>query len=392
MAVLAECPQCHRIQSLKNKKCARCEGDLTKPKKAGKVPYWIAYRLPGGKQRRELIGKSIEEAKDADGKRRVQKREKRIFEILPEATMTFRQLSKWYLDTRRDEGLRSFVHIEGDLNNFCAVYGDKVVADIKLEDIEKYQTIRRRQGRAPATVDQELTNVKTMMRRAEDNDLIGSHVLKPFRRVKRLLKKGANVRTRTITVEEYQGLLQVAPVHLKALLIVGFNTGMRLGEIRGLRWPMIDRAKGFIRLAGDTTKEGRPKSIPINHHVQAVLDRQPRAIGHDFVFIYRGAPFSSTGAVCQSLKTACNTVGITYGFRKADGATFHSIRKSVKTLMVEAGVDQAYRDTILGHSLKGMDAHYIMPSDEALRAAMDRYTAFVDGRTEEQKKKVAGKS
>jgi len=392
MAVLAECPQCHRIQSLKNKKCARCEGDLAKPKKAGKVPYWIAYRLPGGKQRRELIGKSIEEAKDADGKRRVQKREKRIFEILPEATMTFKQLAKWYLDTRRDDGLRSFVDIEDDLDNFNAVYGDKVVADIKLEDLEKYQNIRRRQGRAPSTVDQEIVNVKAMMNSAFDHDLIGGHILKPFRRVKKLLKKGGNVRTRTITLDEYKQLVQAAPAYLRGMLIVGFNTGMRLGEIRGLRWPMIDRAKGFIRLAGDTTKEGRPKSIPINHHVQAVFDRQPRAIGHDYCFIYHDKPIRSTGGIRKSLKTSCTAAKIAFGRKEVDGVTFHDIRRTVKTLMLEAGVDKAYRDTILGHSLKGMDAVYIQPSDEALRAAMDRYTAFVDGRMEEQKKQVAGKS
>src|SRR4030042_3580862 len=96
MAVLAECPGCHKKQAVKNKLCT-CREDLVKAKRSNKVRYWISYRLPGGKQTREYVGLSIEEARDADGKRKVQKRENRIFEILPQATMTFQELSDWYM-------------------------------------------------------------------------------------------------------------------------------------------------------------------------------------------------------------------------------------------------------------------------------------------------------
>jgi hypothetical protein len=58
---------------------------------------------------------------------------------------------------------------------------------------------------------------------------------------------------------------------------------------------------------------------------------------------------------------------------------FHDIRRTVKTNMLLAGVDRPHRDSILGHSLKGMDAHYIVPSDESLTKAMDRYTNWLDG-------------
>ena len=95
MAVLAECPICHKKQGAKNKLCA-CGEDLDKAKRSKRVRYWIKYRLPGGKQRKEAVGYSVEEARDADGKRRVQKREKRIFDIKPEAKMTFKQLGEWY--------------------------------------------------------------------------------------------------------------------------------------------------------------------------------------------------------------------------------------------------------------------------------------------------------
>jgi len=386
MAVFVEC-KCHRVQSLRNKKCPVCGRDLSKMKKGGRAVYWIAYRLPGGKQRREVIGKSIEEARDADGKRRVQKREHRIFDILPEAEMTFKELAKWYLEARVEDGLKSIGDVEDDLNNFNAAFGDQIVGDLRLEDLVKYQGIRRKQGRAPATIDQELTNVKTMMNRAFNNDKISIHVLKPFLKVKKMLKAGANIRRRIITLDEYERLLQAAPPHLKGVITMAFNTGMRLGEILKLRWPQVDRKEMFIRLGGESTKEGRPKSIPITRHVAVVLAGQIRAINSDQVFLYGGKPIRSKCGIRRSMETACKGAGIAFGRKANGGITFHDIRRTVKTLMVEAGIDKAYRDTILGHSLRGMDARYIVPSDEALRVAMERYTAFMDAQIEEMKAK-----
>lgn len=93
MAILSECPLCRRKQSIRNKSCI-CGNELDRAKRSKKVKYWINYRLPGGKQRREFVGFSVEEARDAEGKRRSQKRENRIFDMLPESKMTFNELVK----------------------------------------------------------------------------------------------------------------------------------------------------------------------------------------------------------------------------------------------------------------------------------------------------------
>ena len=46
--------------------------------------------------------------------------------------------------------------------------------------------------------------------------------------------------------------------------------------------------------------------------------------------------------------------------------------------MLSAGVDKVYRDTILGHSLHGMDVHYISPSEDKLHRAVGIYTVWLD--------------
>jgi len=62
-----------------------------------------------------------------------------------------------------------------------------------------------------------------------------------------------------------------------------------------------------------------------------------------------------------------------------NGITFHDLRRTVKTNMLNAGVDKVHRDIILGHSLHGMDVHYMSPSEDDLHRAMARYTDWLDG-------------
>ena len=85
MAILAECPICHRKQATRNKVC-KCGENLDKAKNSRRVKYWIQYRLPDGKQKKESLAKfkdlneySIDDARKAEAQRTVQKTEGRIF-------------------------------------------------------------------------------------------------------------------------------------------------------------------------------------------------------------------------------------------------------------------------------------------------------------------------
>ena len=74
------------MQSVKNKRC-KCGKDMDKAKRCKRIKYWISYRLPGGKQKREpvkgegLNPYSIEDARKVHSKRVVQKAENKILDI-----------------------------------------------------------------------------------------------------------------------------------------------------------------------------------------------------------------------------------------------------------------------------------------------------------------------
>ena len=68
----------------------------------------------------------------------------------------------------------------------------------------------------------------------------------------------------------------------------------------------------------------------------------------------------------------------TYGRDKDNGFVFHDLRTTVKTNLLMAGVDKVLRDTLLGHTIMGMDTYYIKPSEDDLRGAIAKYTQWID--------------
>jgi integrase len=390
MAILAVCPACYRQQKVANKRCAACGLSMDKFKKAGKAKYWVTARDQDGKQIRKSVGSfeglkatSIADARKAENKVKAQKTEKRpLFNLAPGADVTFEKLSTWYRSLKEVKELKSFDRIELILANFNAVNGKLFVNDVNLSDLTDYQDKRLENGRSPRTVDYEISVVKTMVTRAYNHQKIDGKPVLTFKNVKRKLKSGKNARKQTLSCGDYLDLISCCPQHLRSIVITAFHTGMRLGELLGLRWPHVDRKAAMIRLPAELVKTDNPRRIPINHHVEKVLAALLRSITHitnDYVFMYRG---THVACIKKSFISACESAGIVYGQKVDGGMTFHDIRRTVKTNMLAAGMDKTYRDLIIGHELTGMDHNYIVPPDDQLTIAMDKYTSWVDSELE----------
>lgn len=311
MTILAECPFCRKRQSVRNKQCD-CGADLDKLKRGQKVKYWISYRLPGGKQRREPVSGenlnpySIESAREMHSKRVVQKKEKRIFDIKPDAKMTFHELTEWYLGLEKVKALSSFWRVKIALDKFNSVFGDWVVGRVRPADLENYQQMRKDEGLADATIDQEVGAAKTMIIKGFDNDMVGGDTLRVFKSVKKLRKLNGNARDRVLSRTEFEDLREHAPRHLKPMLATAYFTGMREGEILNLTWDRVDLKARVIRLQAEDTKDREPRDIPICDELWKILETLPRGIRTAHVFLYKGNPVTRY--------PQCSTKGV-YGCR-----------------------------------------------------------------------------
>lgn len=384
MAILAECPVCRRKQGQKNDHCLSCGKDLEKAKRSQSVRYWISYYLPDGKQRRELVGTSIKEARQAEGKRMGQKKENRFsWDMLAGTDITFNGLADWYLNLEKVKNLRSYPSVYCRIQNFNQVHGHKLLMDIKLEDLENYQEIRSRQDIGNTTIDNELGQVKTVIIKAWKNDMVSGKILKTFKSIEGRATKEERSRDRVLTLAEYLSLIQNASKQERCKMILAMHTGMRPGEIKGLRWNFIDRKTGFIELPAGYTKEQATRIIPINHHVQDALDELGKVRHITHVFPYGGRTPGKYRGPSPAFRTACEKAKVPYGKKKPNGIIAHDFRRTFKTNCVSAGIDPAWRNALLGHSQEGMDSHYIKPSKEDLQKAAEKYTSWFDRKVSE---------
>ena len=373
MAILAECPVCHKKQSASNRLCD-CGEDLVKTKKSKRVHYWINYRLPGGKQKRESVGFSIEEAKDAEGKRRSQKRENRIFDIKPDAKMSFNELTKWYLDLEKVKSRAYYPTLTINLNSFNDEFGDMVVDQIKPIDLENYQAKRKKADYADSYIDQAIGAAKAMVTKAFYNDLVGERTLKKFKMVEKLLKENANARNRILHPDEYNKLMAHLPAHAKPVITMAFHTGMRIGEILPLTWDKVDLKKRIISLEAKDTKDKEPRIIDIDNGLYEMLRDIPLAIHDNHVFLYKGKPMRR---ILRSLKTACTKAGIIYGRFEKGGFICHDLRHTFVTYARKAGVAQSVIMKTTGHSTTAMFHRYNTVDNEDTRNGINQFEDYV---------------
>ncbi len=378
MAILAECPICHKKQNASNRLCA-CGENMVTAKKSKRVRFWINYRLPGGKQKRESVGFSIEKARDAEGKRRGQKRENRLFDIKPDSKMSFNELTGWYLKLERVKQLARYPILTINLNSFNAVFGEMIISQLKPVDLENYQARRKAEGQADSYVDQQISMARAMINKAFDNDIVGGDVVKVFKRVRKLLKGDSNARKRVLSAGEFDSLMKALPFHTRAIVATGYYAGMRKGEVINLTWDKVDMKSRIIALDAVDTKDREARRIPICDALNKILEKIPKAI-HDEaihknrVFLFKGKPIKD---IRTALRRACRDADIPYGRGVKDGFVFHDTRHCFNTNMRKSGVPESVIMKITGHSTREMFLRYDTVDGADTRKAVDQMEGFL---------------
>jgi integrase len=223
----------------------------------------------------------------------------------------------------------------------------------------KSKTLHKR-DRSPATVNRELQVLSKVFSMAYDNGLVETN---PMRRAHKL--REAPARERYLTDEEEKRLFAVLVgrrAHIRPIVVVALQTGMRQGEILGLRWEHVDFDRKTIYVAH--TKTGRPRRIPMSKPVEVELrSLKQDASSDEPVFSY-----SRTGLKLTTFRHAwdgaCKQAGIS-GFR------FHDLRHTFATRLRAKGVHEMDIMTLLGHTTLQMTSRYTHAMPQNLRTAVD---------------------
>jgi integrase len=135
------------------------------------------------------------------------------------------------------------------------------------------------------------------------------------------------------------------PLYLPFHLAV--NTGMRRGEVFGLRWDDLDMMKNRIlvqRSYSGITKSGKSRFVPISSALEKILVAQTFGKSYNRSKGKRsGSLVKSTFDPNPSLKKACRLAGV-------KEITFHGLRHTFATLALDAGRSPLLVSKVLGHS------------------------------------------
>ena len=236
--------------------------------------------------------------------------------------------------------------------------GDMAVHKVATDTLEVYRSKREDESAASSTIDLEVSLLRSMYRKAWKSRKIKAETIP----AEFSILDEHNPR-RTITEDEYKRLLDAAPLDYRDVLIAGFETAMRSGEICTLTASQVylgvrhisGQVVDYISLGIFDTKNRTERTIPVSAELKEVLLRRLEGLsGDDLVFTREGLPFTNSN-IANRFKRACRKAEIPHGDKllgskgERIGLVFHSLRHSRISLWVQAGFSDELIRRASGH-------------------------------------------
>jgi integrase len=267
-------------------------------------------------------------------------------------------------------------------------FGEKPVTDVTTARIEALATAMLKDGRAPKTVRNVLTFLHSIFEEALDRGLIRENPVRRATRPGRRRTGDAKADLQFLSVEELEAVLRAIPNEtvtrtpapsrrgrgrggsapppppdvlgpvLRVVVLTAAMTGLRQGELLGLRWRDVDWAVQRIRVRntfvrGEHSGEGKSelstrRSVPMTDRLARELDgwsqRTIYRSDDDLVFAHpqTGNPLDRS-KVTKRFKQACRDGGVRV-------IRFHDLRHTFATRLAASGQPMRTIQEFLGHA------------------------------------------
>ncbi len=328
--------------------------------KRGRV-WWVDYF----DQNRERIQESSRSTnrRDAESLLNIRKSEILRGVFRRPVKIAFGEFGKRYMEHAKINK-RSWLRDEQMLKHLETFFGtERQLTEITSADIEGYK-MHRRALVSGSTVNREMALLKRMFNLAIEWDLYLG--LNPFRKVK--FFREYNTGLRVLSPEEKEELLRNAAPYIQDLVRFALNTGLRIGEIFGLLWSSVDWEKNILNVFAPKTQKVR--EVPLNAEARRVLEFWRLGKKNEFVFYNpeSGKPFVD---LKTGFKLACNKAGIT-------DVTWHTLRHTFASRLVNRGVDIVTVKELLGHSSLSVTMRYAHTNLDSKQAAVEKLAGHCD--------------
>jgi integrase len=278
---------------------------------------------------------------------------------------------------------------------FLKEFGSTPLSQLTPIVIEKWRSKRLNRGTKQQTLNIDIATLKAALSKAVTWGFISDHPLKKIE----LLKVDQVKKVRFLTQEEENRLRQALDErealikqqrasanqwrkergytefphltddtfadHVKPMVLLSINTGLRQGEMFTLAWENIDLATASITITGDLAKSGKTRHVPLNSEALAVL-----TTWHNQTEQTRGLVFPSKGGhPFNNVRKAWHGLLQRAGIKEF---RWHDLRHHFASMLVMAGVDLNTVRELLGHSDIKMTLRYAHLAPEHKANAVEK--------------------
>jgi integrase len=268
---------------------------------------------------------------------------------------------------------RNSRNVEQHLRWWQEQLGNRQLTDVTAKEVAECrdkllkEPTHQNKNRAPATVVRYLSSLSSLFETAiKEWHWIEKNPVKLIRK-----PTVSNSRTRFLSKEENQKLLASCKdsrnPYLYSIVLIALCTGMRRGEILGMRWEDIDFEKKQIVLP--RTKNGSIRYVPMVTTVGQVIKKifEEETIMDSSHHVFPSLNLERYLDIRTAWLFALKRAGIT-GFR------FHDLRHSVGSFLAMTGTPQRVIAEILGHKDMRMTHRYTHLSQNHLADSLERAT------------------
>jgi integrase len=229
--------------------------------------------------------------------------------------------------------------------------------------IEEYKNQKLKKGLSRKTVNNHLLTLSSCMHKAQEWQEVKN--LPKFKKLKLPPQKFD-----FISLEESRLLLQNAEGIWHDMILLGLRSGMRLGELRGLRWEDLNFDKRVIAVRRSIYKSNNivpPKSnkeryLPMNDELYEMFKQRQEKVG--FIFSCKSGLNIRNEHCRRSLHKICDKAGL----RRIG---WHVLRHTFASHLVMCGVSLKAVQELLGHADMSTTLRYAHLAPSALKDAVD---------------------